>query len=93
MRRLLICLAVASGTASGSAAQACTPAVLDLGHPPGAFFSEVIAFGPHGEAGGGVLTDAGGRAVLWRDGRTLDLGSGEVSDINARGDTDLDGSQ
>jgi len=83
-------LAMLAGTAAAPAAgAACRPDRVDLGVPAGALASEVIAFGPHGEAGGGAYKptlDSLGRALLWTDGLTIDLGSGEVTDINARGD-------
>ena len=86
MRRLITLLTVVFAIAAAPAARACTPEIVDLGQPDGADVSEVIAFGPHGEAGGDVVVDQHQRAVLWRDGQIMDLGRGVVSDIDARGD-------
>ena len=86
MRRIITFFAAVSAMAAAPPASACTPATVALPQPDGAAFSEVTAFGPNGSTGGGALVGPDRRAVLWRNGQIVDLGPGEVSDINARGD-------
>jgi probable HAF family extracellular repeat protein len=79
-------LAAPAAATAPSAATAAGYRVIDLGTLPGGSFSAAQAVNEHGDVAG----QSDGRAVLWRGGRVIDLGtpagSGSVAlDINESG--------
>ncbi len=75
------------GSATRAAAPSSSYRVIDLGTLPGASDSTALAMNERGD----VVGQSGGRAVLWRNGRIVDLGTpaGSFSsavDINEHGD-------